>query len=104
MTSGGNNFNDFPETVPTREIATETGKTFLDFSVVAVGLFIKWAQRCNINSSHVNPALFKMKYSECRQQSRHTQRHPTTSRKQRQRINTFHIAQLSSAAGITQPT
>jgi len=36
MTSGGNNFNDFPETVPTREIATKIEKTFLVFSSVAV--------------------------------------------------------------------
>jgi len=31
MTSGGNNFNDFPEIVPTREIATKTEKIFLFF-------------------------------------------------------------------------
>jgi len=29
MTSCGNNFNDFPEIVPTREITTKTEKTFL---------------------------------------------------------------------------
>jgi len=29
MTSGGNNFNDLPETVPTREITTKKEKTFL---------------------------------------------------------------------------
>ena len=29
MTSGGNNFNDFPEIVPIREITTKTRKTFL---------------------------------------------------------------------------
>jgi len=28
MTSGGNNFNDFPEVVPTREITTEIEKIF----------------------------------------------------------------------------
>jgi len=28
-TSGGNNFNDFPEIVPTRKITTKTEKTFL---------------------------------------------------------------------------
>jgi len=32
MTSDGNNVGDFPEIVPTREITTETGKTFLAFS------------------------------------------------------------------------
>jgi len=33
MTSGGNNFNDFPEIVPTREITTNIEKIFLpDFS------------------------------------------------------------------------
>ena len=29
MASGGNDFNDFPEIVPTREITTKTEKTFL---------------------------------------------------------------------------
>jgi len=29
MTSGGNNFNDFPEILPTGEITTKTEKTFL---------------------------------------------------------------------------
>ena len=29
MTSDGNNFNDFPEIVPTREITTKIEKTFL---------------------------------------------------------------------------
>ena len=43
MTSGGNNFNDFPEVVPTREITTGTEKTFLVFLSVAVGLFREWA-------------------------------------------------------------
>jgi len=28
MTSGGNNFNDFPETVPSKEIAAKIEKTF----------------------------------------------------------------------------
>jgi len=37
MTSGGN-FNDFPEIVPTREIATKIEKTF--FSFVAVAYFL----------------------------------------------------------------
>jgi len=44
MTSGGNNFNDFPEIVPpTREITTKIEKTFLVFSSVVVGLFLEWA-------------------------------------------------------------
>jgi len=43
MTSGGNNFNDFPEIVPTGEITIKIGKTFLVFSSVAVGLFLEWA-------------------------------------------------------------
>ena len=34
MTSGGNNFTDFPEIVPTREITAKTEKTFLVFSSV----------------------------------------------------------------------
>jgi len=29
MTSGGNYFNDFPETVPTKEITTKIENTFL---------------------------------------------------------------------------
>jgi len=29
MTSGGDKFNDFPESVPTTEITTQTEKTFL---------------------------------------------------------------------------
>jgi len=56
MESGGNNFNDFPEIVPTREITTKIEKTFLVFSSVAVGLFLKWAQCCSINSTRL-PAL-----------------------------------------------
>ena len=43
MTFGGNNFNDFPEIVPTREITTKIKKTFFVFSSVAVGLFLEWA-------------------------------------------------------------
>jgi len=43
MTSGGNDFNDFPETVPTRETTTKIEQTFLVFSSVAVGLFLEWA-------------------------------------------------------------
>jgi len=43
MTSGGNSFNDFHETVPTKEITTKTEKTFLVFSTVAVRLFLECA-------------------------------------------------------------
>jgi len=43
MTSGGNNFNDFPEIVPTREITTKIEKTFLVFSPMPVGLFLERA-------------------------------------------------------------
>jgi len=41
ITSGGNNFNDFPETVPTREITTKIEETFLAFSSVAMGLMLQ---------------------------------------------------------------
>jgi len=41
----------FTEIVPTREITTTTEKIFLVFSSVAVGLFLKWAQCCSINST-----------------------------------------------------
>ena len=57
MASGGKNFNDFSEIVPTRKITTKTEKTFLVFSSVAAGLFLDWAQCCSINSIHLNPAL-----------------------------------------------
>ena len=57
MTSGGNSFNGFPEDAPTREIATKIEKTFLVFSSVAVCLFLEWARRCSINSTHLHPAL-----------------------------------------------
>jgi len=43
MTSGGNSYNDFPETAPTREITTKIEKTFIVFSSVAVGLLLEWA-------------------------------------------------------------
>ena len=43
MTSGCNNFNDFPEIVPTREITTKTEKTFLVSSSAIVGLFLERA-------------------------------------------------------------
>jgi len=42
MTSGGNNLDDFPEIVPSREIASETEKIFLVFPSVAVGLLLEW--------------------------------------------------------------
>jgi len=43
MTPAGDNFNDFPEIVPTRKITTKIEKTFLVLSSVAVGLFHQWA-------------------------------------------------------------
>jgi len=49
MTSGGNSFNDFPETVPTREITIKTDKTL--FSSVTMGLFLEWAECCSIKPS-----------------------------------------------------
>jgi len=55
--SGGNNFNDFPEIIPTSEIAAKIEKTFLVFSSVSAGLFLEWAQCCSIYSTHLNPAL-----------------------------------------------
>jgi len=60
MASGGNNFNDFPEIVPTTEITIKIEKTFLVFSSVAVGLFLEWAKFCSNNSTHLNPALVMM--------------------------------------------
>jgi len=58
MTSGGNNFNDFPEIVPTREITTKIYETSLFlFSSVAAGLFLEWAWCSSINSTHLNLAL-----------------------------------------------
>jgi len=58
MTSGGNNFNDFPEIVPTREIANKTEKTFLVLSSVAVGLlFLEWTCSCSITSTLLSLAL-----------------------------------------------
>jgi len=42
MTSGGNNFNDFPKIAPTRELTTKIEKTFL-FLVRDRGLFLEWA-------------------------------------------------------------
>ena len=43
MTPGSNNFNDFPEIVPAKEITTQIETTFLVISSVAVGLFIERA-------------------------------------------------------------
>ena len=54
---GGNNFNDFPEIVPTREITNKIQKSFLVFSSAAVGLFLEWAQCCSIHSTRLGPAL-----------------------------------------------
>jgi len=56
MTFGGDNFNDLPEIVPTREITTRIEKTFLVFSSVAVGLLLERAQCYSINSTQINPA------------------------------------------------
>jgi len=41
MASGGNNFNDFLEIVPNREIVAKKEKTFLVFSSLAVGLSLE---------------------------------------------------------------
>jgi len=59
VTSGGYNFNDFSETVPTREITFKIEKTFLVLSSVPVGIFLEWtrAECCSIDSTHLNPAL-----------------------------------------------
>jgi len=43
MTSGGNDFNEFPEIVSTTEITAKTEKIFLVFSSVAVDLFLERA-------------------------------------------------------------
>jgi len=42
MTSGGNNFNDLPEIVPTREIITNIQRRFVFFSSVAWAYFLNW--------------------------------------------------------------
>jgi len=57
MTSGGNNFNDFSEIIPTRETETKIEKTFFVFSSVAVSLFLEWAYCRSVNSTHLNPVL-----------------------------------------------
>jgi len=54
MTSDGNNFNDFPESVPTIEITTKIQRKLLFLSFVAVGLFLEWAHGCSINSTQIN--------------------------------------------------
>jgi len=51
MTSGGNNFSDFPEIVPTIQSQPKTEKTFLVFSFVS-----RMAQCCRINSTQINLA------------------------------------------------
>ena len=71
MTSGGDSFNDVPETVPTREITNKTEKTLVVFSSAAVrGLFLAWAQCCSIHSTHLNPAALGFtlgwRYMQCR--------------------------------------
>ena len=43
MTSGGNNFNDFPEIVPTREITSKTEKTVIFLVRGRESLFLEWA-------------------------------------------------------------
>jgi len=61
MTSGGNNFNDLPEIVPTREITTRTEKNFLFLVHGCVStLFPEWAQSCSINSTHPDPACSQL--------------------------------------------
>jgi len=68
MTSGGNNFNDFPEIVPTREITTKVEKTFLVFSSVAVQGPISQmdpTQCCSINSTRLNPLLSQTNPQDC---------------------------------------
>jgi len=57
MTSGGNNFSDSAEIVPTGEIAITTEKTVLVLSSVAVDLFHEWAQCSSSSSTRVSPAL-----------------------------------------------
>jgi len=75
MTPGGNNFNDFPEIVPTGEHTHTHTHTRLTapcpglpgqgavslvvlsfFSSVAVGIFLEWAQCCSINRTILNTA------------------------------------------------
>jgi len=57
MTSGGNNFDGFPEIVTTREIATKIEKTFLLLlrgrePISRMGLMLQHQY-----STHLNPAL-----------------------------------------------
>jgi len=69
MTFGGDNFNDLPEIVPTREITTRIEKTFLVFSSVAVGLLLERAQCCSINSTQINPADYWCKKAMSQKQA-----------------------------------
>jgi len=53
---GGNNFNDFPEIIPTREIKTKIEKT--SFSRPRPwAYFWNGPLCCSINSTHLNPAV-----------------------------------------------
>jgi len=56
MTSGSNNFNDFPEILPTREI-TDQNRIEKTYLFLVLGLFVECAQCCSINSTRVNAAL-----------------------------------------------
>ena len=57
MTPGGNNFNDFLEIVPTREITIKTEKTFLVFSRPwPWNYFFDGSNAAAYNRTHLNPA------------------------------------------------
>ena len=57
MTPGGNNFNDFLEIVPTREITIKTETTFLVFSRPwPWNYFFDGSNAAAYNSTHLNPA------------------------------------------------
>jgi len=51
-------FNDFSEIVPTREITTKTEKT--SFSRPWAYFLSGRAQCCSINNTHLNPALYPL--------------------------------------------
>jgi len=58
MTSGGNNFNDFPEIVLTREITTIIEKIFLFSRPWPWAYYLNRPNAAaSINSTHLNPAL-----------------------------------------------
>jgi len=69
MTFGGNNFNDFPEIVPTREITTKIKKTFFRF-------FRPWQWAYFLNgpnaSSSIALTLFKSSSASSMPNSTHT--------------------------------